>query len=59
MLHNNTMLPVVAVEEKYATSYRACLGLVAKEKKYLAQNEALPPERIEGFLTVAPDCKEG
>lgn len=44
------MLPIVAVEEKYAASYRACLDIVAREKKYLAQIEALPLERIEGFV---------
>ena len=44
------MLPIIAVEAKYAASYRACLDLVAREKKYLAQTEALPLERIEGFV---------
>ena len=52
------MLPIVAVEYKYAASYRACLDLVAREKKYLAQIEALPLERIEGFVmdSVANDA---
>ena len=44
------MLPIVAVEEAYAASYRACLDIVAREKKYLAQIEALPLERIEAFV---------
>ena len=44
------MLPIVAVQEKYAASYRACLDVVAREKRYLAQIEALPLERIEGFV---------
>ena len=52
------MPPIVAVEEKYAASYRACLDIVAREKKYLAQIEALPLERIEGFVkeSVATDA---
>jgi putative acetyltransferase len=52
------MLPIVAVEEKYAASYRACLDVVAREKRYLAQIEALPLERIEGFVrdSVAADA---
>jgi ribosomal protein S18 acetylase RimI-like enzyme len=52
------MLPIVPVQEKYAASYRACLDLVAREKKYLAQIEALPLERIQGFLkdSVATDA---
>ena len=44
------MLPIVPVQEKYAASYRACLDLVARERKYLAQAEALPLEIIQGFL---------
>ncbi len=44
------MLPIVPVQEKYAASYRACLDRVAREKKYLAQIEALPLERIEAFV---------
>ena len=52
------MLPIVAVQEKYAASYRACLDIVAREKRYLAQVEALPLERIEGFVkeSVATDA---
>lgn len=49
------MLPIVAVEYKYAASYRACLDVVAREKKYLAQIEALPLERIEGFVKESVD----
>ena len=44
------MLHIVAVEEAYAASYRACLDIVAREKKYLAQIEALPLERIAAFV---------
>jgi ribosomal protein S18 acetylase RimI-like enzyme len=52
------MLPIVAVQEKYAASYRACLDLVAREKRYLAQIEALPLASIEGFVkaSVANDA---
>ena len=44
------MLPIVPVQEMYAASYRACLDAVAREKKYLAQIEALPTKRIKGFV---------
>ena len=52
------MLPIVPVQTRYAASYRECLDAVAREKKYLAQVEALPLERIEGFVTesVASDA---
>ena len=52
------MLPIVAAQEKFAASYRACLDVVAREKRYLAQIEALPLERIQGFVrdSVAMDA---
>jgi ribosomal protein S18 acetylase RimI-like enzyme len=52
------MLPIVAVKDEYAASYRACLEIVAREKKYLAQVEALPLEKINGFVkeSVATDA---
>ena len=52
------MLPIVDVQEQYATSYRDCLDVVAREKKYLAQIEALPLERIQAFVkeSVAGDA---
>lgn len=52
------MLPIVPVQEKYAASYRACLDVVAREKKYLAQVEALPLERIQRLVkdSVASDA---
>jgi putative acetyltransferase len=52
------MLPIVAVQTRYAASYRACLDSVAREQRYLAQIEALPLERIEGFVkdSVASDA---
>jgi len=52
------MLPIVAVQERYAASYRECLDVVAREKRYLAQVEAMPLERIEAFVSqsVATDA---
>lgn len=52
------MLPIVAVAEHHASSYRECLDRVAREKRYLAQTEALPLERIAGFVrqSVADDA---
>lgn len=52
------MLPIVPVEERFAQSYRECLDVVAREKRYLAQIEALPFERIAGFVreSVAQDA---
>ena len=44
------MLPIVAAEEKYAASFHACLDAVARERRYLAQVEALPLARIEAFV---------
>jgi monofunctional chorismate mutase len=42
----------------HAASFRACLDTVARERRYLAQTEALPLERIEGFVrdSVAADA---
>lgn len=52
------MLQVVPVAQIHAASYRACLDVVARERRYLAQVEALPLERIEGFVrdSVATDA---
>jgi len=44
------MLPIVPVHERHAVSYRECLDVVARERKYLAQVEALPPEQVLGFV---------
>lgn len=51
-------LPIVAVQRTYASSYRACLDVVARERRYLAQTEAPPLERIESFVdaSVADDA---
>jgi RimJ/RimL family protein N-acetyltransferase len=52
------MISIVPVQEKYAGTYRACLDVVAREKKYLAQIEALPLERVQEFVkhNVASDA---
>lgn len=52
------MLPIVAVQTQYAASYRECLDSVAREQRFLAQVEALPLERIQGFVndSVASDA---
>jgi putative acetyltransferase len=52
------MIHIVPVAEHLAASYRACLDVVAREKRYLAQIEALPLERIQGFVreSVANDA---
>ncbi|MCA3219622.1 MAG: GNAT family N-acetyltransferase [Burkholderiales bacterium] len=52
------MLPIVPVQERYAESYRECLDSVARERRYLAQVEALPVERIANFVkdSVANDA---
>ena len=44
------MLPIVPVKEEYASSFRACLDAVAREKRFLAQTEALPLEQIQAFV---------
>jgi putative acetyltransferase len=41
---------IVPIDESHAESFRACLDTVARERKYLAQFEALPLERIRGFV---------
>jgi putative acetyltransferase len=52
------MLHIIPVQEAYAASFRECLDLVAREKRFLAQIEAPPLERIQGFVkeNVASDA---
>lgn len=52
------MVRIVPVAEHHAHGYRACLDAVARERRYLAQVEALPMERVEGFVreSVANDA---
>lgn len=51
-------LPIRMITEADAESFRACLDTVAREKRYLAQTEALPLARIQGFVkdSVAQDA---
>jgi ribosomal protein S18 acetylase RimI-like enzyme len=41
---------IVAIAESHTEGFRACLDAVAREKKFLAQIEALPLERIQDFV---------
>ncbi|WP_431050061.1 GNAT family N-acetyltransferase [Roseateles sp. L2-2] len=41
---------VVPIAETHAEGFHACLDAVAREKKYLAQIEALPRESIKEFV---------
>ena len=43
-------IAIIPIAETHAESFRACLDAVAREKKYLAQIEALPLERIQSFV---------
>lgn len=46
------MMPiaVVPITEALAEGFHACLDAVARERRYLAQVEALPLERIQAFV---------
>jgi RimJ/RimL family protein N-acetyltransferase len=52
------MLPILAIAQSHAASFRACLDAVAREQRYLAQIEAPALEKIEGFVrqSVADDA---
>ncbi|WP_284618715.1 hypothetical protein [Aquabacterium humicola] len=43
-------LRIVPIAPAHAAGFHACLDTVAREKRYLAQIEALPLDRIEGFV---------
>lgn len=43
-------IEVERITELYVEGFRACLDSVAREKRYLAQTEAPPLERIEAFV---------
>jgi ribosomal protein S18 acetylase RimI-like enzyme len=51
---------IVPIAESHAASFRECLDTVAREKRYLAQIEAPPLERIQGFVreSVANDSAQ-
>ncbi|MCG2837525.1 hypothetical protein L6J37_11860 [Photobacterium sp. WH77] len=38
------------IKQEHAEGFHRCLDIVAKEKRYLAQTEALPLETIQGFV---------
>ncbi len=48
------------IAEAHAESFHACLDAVAKERRYLAQYEAPPLERVRGFVcqNVASDAAQ-
>jgi putative acetyltransferase len=41
---------IVPIALEHAAGFHACLDAVAREKHYLAQTQALPLQRIEGFV---------
>lgn len=41
---------VVPISESHADGFHACLDTVARERKYLAQVEAPPRDRVQGFV---------
>lgn len=43
-------ISIVPIAESHAEGFHACLDAVAREKKFLAQVEALPLERIQSFV---------
>lgn len=43
-------IAVVPIQEGHAASFRECLDTVAREKRYLAQIEAVPLERLREFV---------
>lgn len=51
---------IAPIAESHAESFHACLDTVAREKKYLAQIEALPLERVQAFVrsSVANDSAQ-
>jgi putative acetyltransferase len=51
---------IVPIAEAHAASFRECLDAVAREKRYLAQVEAPPVERVAEFVrgSVAADAAQ-
>ena len=51
-------IEITPIALTHAAGFHACLDAVAKEKRYLAQTQALPLDRIEGFVrnSVANDA---
>lgn len=53
-------LPIVPIRVEHAASFHACLDAVCREKRWLAQIEALPLERVQAFVrdSVAADAAQ-
>ena len=51
-------LVIAPIATSHAASFHECLDTVAREKRYLAQIEAPPPEKVEAFVreSVAKDA---
>jgi ribosomal protein S18 acetylase RimI-like enzyme len=51
-------IEIAPIALEHAAGFHACLDAVAREKRYLAATQALPQERIEGFVrdSVADDA---
>jgi putative acetyltransferase len=41
---------IVPIAESHAQGFHACLDAVARERRFLAQVEALPLDRVQGFV---------
>lgn len=54
------MVTILPIPENHAAGFRACLDTVAREKRYLAQVEAPPLERVRQFVhdSVANDVAQ-
>jgi RimJ/RimL family protein N-acetyltransferase len=53
-------IEIVPIAVEHAAGFHACLDAVARERRYLAQIQALPLERVEGFVreSVASDAAQ-
>jgi RimJ/RimL family protein N-acetyltransferase len=53
-------IEIVPIAVEHAAGLHACLDAVARERRYLAQIQALPLERVEGFVreSVASDAAQ-
>jgi ribosomal protein S18 acetylase RimI-like enzyme len=51
-------IEIVPIAVEHAAGFHACLDAVARERRYLAQTQASPLERVEGFVreSVANDA---
>ncbi|MEK8049284.1 GNAT family N-acetyltransferase [Ideonella sp. DXS22W] len=53
-------IAIVPIRNEHAGSFHACLDAVCREKRYLAQIEAPPPDKVAGFVrdSVAADVAQ-